>query len=107
MQTLPSLECDEWKSQCTLAHPNDLAGQNFCQGFTCGKKNASAGINAPGGSSSSASATSGGSTASATESGGAAATSSKSAAANVVLVGREYGTGFVLLGLTALFGLAL
>jgi hypothetical protein len=41
-QTLPSLECSEWKGQCTSAHPNDLAGQTFCQSFVCGSLIASA-----------------------------------------------------------------
>ncbi|KAF2433285.1 hypothetical protein EJ08DRAFT_731634 [Tothia fuscella] len=106
-QTLPSLQCDEWKGQCVQSHPNDLAGQTFCQSFTCGKKNATAlvGGSRGGSSSSSAAAASSGASSTATSSGGAASTSKS--AAMVLRVGREYGTGAVAVGLLAIFGLAL
>merc|ERR1711977_746499 len=71
-QTLPSLQCDEWRAQCTAARPNGLAGQTFCQSFICGTRNATEFFQSSGGSS----ATSG----SATES-GASSTASESAAA--------------------------
>jgi hypothetical protein len=97
-QTLPSLECDEWKAQCTAAHPNDLSGQNFCQSFVCGKKNATSQA-ASASSSASSAAGSGGS--SATSGGSAAATSSKAAAGTMVRV--EYGAGMLGLAFLALF----
>ncbi|KAE9971342.1 hypothetical protein BLS_004478 [Venturia inaequalis] len=106
-QTLPSLECDNWKGQCTAAHPNDLAGQTFCQSFVCGTKNATAL-----GSTSSASASSSHATASATSSGSGTATSStaastSSAAAAALKVAQEFGAAGFAFGLFALFGLAL
>ncbi|KAF2669668.1 hypothetical protein BT63DRAFT_425348 [Microthyrium microscopicum] len=110
-QTLPSLECDAWKSQCVASHPNDLAGQNFCLSFVCGSKNASAvgagaGTNPAGGSSSSpSSSASGSSTASSTSS--APSSSSSKSAATILAAGREYGLAAVVVGLTSLFAFAL
>jgi len=111
MQTLPSLECDEWKTQCTAAHPNDLAGQTFCQSFTCGMKNGSA-LAAAASSAASASSGSGAASTGSATSGGASSTSSSaattsSAAAAALRVAKTYGTGAVAAGLFALFGLAL
>jgi len=103
-QTLPSLECDNWKGQCVNASANNLAGQNFCLSFICGSKNASA-SSAPG-------TTTGAGGASATTSGSASGTSqtatttSKGAAA-VIRAGQDYGTGALLLGVFAMFGFAL
>jgi len=108
-QTLPSLECDNWKGQCTAAHPNDLAGQTFCQSFVCGSKNATALVSSS--SSSSASSGTASSTATATGSGTAtgtaASTTSSKAAAAAVKVAKEFGTAGVAFGLFAVFGLAL
>ncbi|QDS67613.1 hypothetical protein FKW77_004150 [Venturia effusa] len=106
-QTLPSLECDNWKGQCTAAHPNDLAGQTFCQSFTCGTRNASASS-----SSSTASASSSQTTASPTSSGSGtstspAAASTSSAAAAAIKVAQEFGAAGFAFGLFAIFGLAL
>ncbi|TID27501.1 hypothetical protein E2P81_ATG00257 [Venturia nashicola] len=106
-QTLPSLECDNWKGQCTAAHPNDLAGQTFCQSFTCGQKNASAT-----GSKASASASSAKSTATPTSGGAGTATNSapastSSAAAAALKVAQEFGAAGFAFGLFAVFGLAL
>jgi len=96
--------------QCTAAHPNDLAGQTFCQSFVCGSLNASA-VGA--GASSSASAAGGSSTASSTASStsgsATAATSSKAAApaGPVYYAGREIGTVVIITVLAAVFGFAL
>merc|ERR1711977_664828 len=88
-QTLPSLQCDEWRAQCTAARPNDLAGQTFCQ--------SSGGSSSSGGASGGSSATSG----SATESGASstasesAAAATSSAAAVALKVAGEYGVAVV------------
>jgi len=108
-ETLPSLECESWVGQCTAAHPNDLAGQTFCQSFVCGSLNASA-VGA--GASSSSSAVGGSSTASNTASstsGSATAATSKAAApaGPVYYGGREIGTVFIITVLAAVFGFAL
>ena len=108
-QTLDSLKCDDWRAQCTTAHPNDLAGQTFCQSFICGTKNATAEfVNNGGSASSSASAavsSATGSVASAASSAAASATSA--AAATAIKMGKEYGTAAMGVGMLALFGLAL
>jgi len=105
-QTLPSLECDEWKRQCVAAAPDNLVGQNFCLKFTCGLKNASsvgAGATASGSTPGGASQTSSGGASS--TSGGAAASSS--GAAVMLRAGQDFGTGALLLGIFAIFGFAL
>jgi len=97
-QTLPSLECDEWKSECVNASTN-LATNNFCLSFVCGNKTADAGIT-PTSSSSVSPSNAPTSTAS------PAATASHSAAM-ALRAGRDYGTGMLALGLVSLFALLL
>jgi len=95
--------CDEWKRQCIQAHPNDLAGQNFCLSFTCGSRNATAvgaGAGSTGGSPASGSASRSASTST-------PSASSTPNAASMLAVGREYGTGVVLLTLSGFFAFAL
>jgi len=107
-QTLPSLECDEWKGQCVNAHPNNLAGQTFCLSFTCGDKNASnsgLGPSSGGGAGGSAATSTAASSSSSTSA--TSTSSSSAAAATMIQLGREYGTGAMLVGVMAIFGLAL
>merc|ERR1711981_199331 len=92
-QTLPSLQCDEWRAQCTAARPNDLAGQTFCQSFICGTRNATEFFQSSGGASSTASES--------------AAAATSSAAAVALKVAGEYGVAVVGLGMAAVFGFAL
>ncbi|KAF1984544.1 hypothetical protein K402DRAFT_413778 [Aulographum hederae CBS 113979] len=109
-QTLPSLECLEWKRQCISSHPNDLPGQNYCLSFQCGDRNATALASASssassGGSSSTASPTSSPTgEASPTDSPAPAETSN---AAVALSMAQQYGTGMIAAGFFALFGLAL
>jgi len=104
-QTLPSLECDEWVSQCVNHNPDNPVGQSFCHGFICGHQ--------LGSSDSAASTTAATSAASASGTGKPSGTSSSSptstsnAAAAVIKFGRDYGTGALLAGVFAIFGLAL
>ncbi|KAF2405432.1 hypothetical protein EJ06DRAFT_502645 [Trichodelitschia bisporula] len=105
-QTLPSLECDNWVAQCTAAHPNDLAGQTFCQSFLCGRKNATAGIKGPSGTSSASASGSSATGSSSGTSSPSASASAKSAAA-VMRVGKEWGVVGVCVLLGGLFGVAL
>lgn len=109
-QTAPFFICEQWKANCVDNHPNDLNGITACNSVVCGMKNASS-VEAAAQSSSSASASmtatrsaSGSGTASPTKSGSAASTSSGSAA---MVVAQNYGTGIVVTGLLAIFGLAL
>jgi len=110
-QTLPSLECDAWKGQCVNNSANNLAGQTFCLSFLCGSKNAGAvgagasAIQGGGQASSTSSGSSGGATS--TSSSGSTPSASKSAAEAAVILGREYGTGALLVSVMALFGFAL
>jgi len=124
--TLPFFICQQWKGDCTAAHPNDLAGQTACQSVVCGMANASEAQVSMSSSSSMASstqassatgsATSGGGAAGAATTGGssatgsstasaAAASSSKSAA--VANIAKDYGFGLLAAGMLAAFGLAL
>jgi hypothetical protein len=107
-QTLPSLECDAWKTQCVAAHPNDLNGQNFCLSFVCGSKNASA-VGAGAMTTSSAASTTATGGSSSTGAQNVATPSNTGAAAHLAAlkVGREVGTAGVAVGVLALFGLAL
>lgn len=97
-QTLPSLECDEWKSECIKASTS-LATNDFCLSFVCGNQTAVTPT-----SSGSASAENTSSTATAT--GGPEATASHSAAM-ALRAGRDYGTGALAFGLVSLFALLL
>jgi len=104
-QTLPSLECDEWKKQCVAQAADNLAGQNFCLQFKCGSQNATqVGAGASTGASS-PSSTSGGNTASSTS--GTTSSTSSGAAVAIAKVGRDYGSGALLVGVLAVFGFAL
>jgi hypothetical protein len=111
-QTLPALECDEWKTQCIHSHPDDQEGQSFCSSFICGQTNATmyaANLTANASASASASASAAmttGAAASSTVESSPSSTASQAAAA-VLRVGKEYGTGALGVGLLALFGLAL
>lgn len=113
-QTVPSLMCDEWKAQCTASRPDDLDGQEFCQSFQCGERNASAYGSSSSASTTTASETSSetGSSSSSTSGGGESApstseTSEPTGAAAALGVGKQYGTGVVGALLFGLFGLAL
>lgn len=124
--TMPSYICQRWVADCTAAHPNDLEGQTACQSVQCGMRNASSLTSASSGGSSSASASSamasstgsssggsGGSGSPGSSSGGSSASQSASGAASsstdnaAVAVGTTYGTGILMGGLLAVFGLAL
>jgi len=102
-QTLPSLECDQWKAACVNNSANDLAGQNFCLSFNCGSKNASAGM----GSSSPGHFSTTGSPSPSQTGGSSSPSPSTSHAAAALAAASEYGNGFVAAGLIALFGFAL
>ncbi|TKA51071.1 hypothetical protein B0A49_12282 [Cryomyces minteri] len=122
-QTLPSLECEQYKVQCVAAHPNDLNGQTACLAITCGQRNATSGASASSSaSSSSATATSSGaasssgsagSSATSAAAGGAssatsaAAASSTAKSAAVLNAAMNYGTLALAGGMLALFGFAL
>jgi len=104
-QTLPSLECDEWVKQCVAQAPDNKVGQDFCHSFKCGSQNASqVGAGASSGASS-PSSTSGGNTASSTS--GTTGSTSSGAAVALTKVGRDYGSGALLVGVLAVFGFAL
>ena len=102
-QTLPSLECDEWKKECVAASTS-LATYNFFLSFVCGNRTAEA--TASSSSTPSGSATTAQNTATATSTGGPGATSSHSAAM-ALRAGRDYGTGALAFGLVSLFALLL
>lgn len=128
--TIPAYVCGRWREYCTADHPNDLEGQTACQSVTCGDRNASAGASGSsssgGGSSASSSASSPSSTASSSSGGGSGSSSggdssesgspsgsASGAAASqtgdnaAVAVGMNYGTGLLMGGMFAVFGLAL
>jgi len=104
-QTLPSLECDNWVGQCVNASPNNAVGQAFCHSFACGSMNASAGQSSGAGAGPSTTGSAASSGPSATSS--SATSSSSKAAATAIALGREYGTGAMLVGMAAIFGFAL
>jgi len=99
-QTLPSLECDEWKKECIAASTN-LATNNFCLSFVCGNKTADAGM-----TSTTPSSTAGASNGPATATSTPEPTAAHSAAM-ALRAGRDYGTGLLALGLVSLFALFL
>ncbi|GAB7349553.1 hypothetical protein MBLNU459_g0251t2 [Dothideomycetes sp. NU459] len=116
-QTLPFYVCEQWRTDCTADHPNDLDGQTACQSLVCGSKNASESSTSSSSSSAAASTTSsaasssatGGSpstTSAASATSATAAATSKSAAMAMNLA-QSYGTGVLGAGLLALFGLVL
>lgn len=118
--TLPFYICSRWRDDCTAAHPNDLSGQTACQSVTCGTKNATAGASSttPSGSESDSSASaSASSSASATASSSSGSESSASASSDAAqssetgnaaaAIGMNYGTGILMGGMLAVFGLAL
>ena len=120
--TLPFYVCQQWITDCTAAHPNDLSGQAACQSVTCGTQNASQASTTSSGSSSETSSSSSSETSdsssddsdsssstdsepSASASGDAAEASESGNAA--AAIGMNYGTGILMSGLLAVFGLAL
>jgi len=103
-QTLPSLECEEWVSQCVTAHPNDLPGLTFCRSFMCGSQNASS---AGAGATTTSSVASTAASTNSASSSVASASHTGAATKMLVNVGKEAGTGAIAVGLMALFGLAL
>lgn len=112
--TLPSYICERWIGYCTAAHPNDQSGQFACQSVTCGSRNASAQANSDNtDSSSSSGSASPSSTPSSTSGGGSSGSDSSSSSepsqsGNAAMtVGMNYGTGILMGGIFAVFGLAL
>jgi hypothetical protein len=116
-QTIPFYECQQWKTDCVAAHPNDLDGQTGCLSVTCGNLNASSGesstsssmastatASSTGSSAASSASATGSSTGSSTAS-SASATSSSAAVA--MSVAKNYGTGILAAAMLAVFGLAL
>jgi hypothetical protein len=99
-QTLPSLECDEWKKEC-IAASTSLATNTFCLSFVRGNNTAVTPMSTP---SSSAGAENPSSTATAT---GGPETSASHSAATALRAGRDYGTGALAFGLVSLFALLL
>jgi hypothetical protein len=100
-QTLPSLECDEWKKEC-IAASTSLATNTFCLSFVCGNKTADAGLTP---SSTTPSSTAGASNGPATATSTPEATAHSAAMA--LRAGRDYGTGLLAFGLVSLFALFL
>jgi hypothetical protein len=100
-QTLPSLECDEWKKEC-IAASTSLATNTFCLSFVCGNKTAVTPMSST--PSSSAGGENPSSTATAT---GGPETSASHSAATALRAGRDYGTGALAFGLVSLFALLL
>jgi len=105
-QTLPSLECDEWKRQCIAAHPNDLSGQNFCLSFNCGSRNATK-EGAGAGSTPGSSPTSGSSSTPSSSTTSSPSSSATSNAAALLKAGHDFGTAGILLSFLGLFAYAL
>ncbi|KAM3414950.1 hypothetical protein BST61_g10090 [Cercospora zeina] len=110
-QTLPFFICEQWKTNCVLNHPDDRDGQAACESVTCGTKNAT---EAEGGDSSSTASESPTSTASSTAETGASQTTGTESSATpsqsegaAIHLAQNYGTGILVTGLLAVFGLAM
>ena len=116
MDTMPYYICTRWRDDCTAAHPDDLAGQADCQSVICGQRNASSQANVAGGSASASGSAAPSATASSSgssESSETSATASSDSAASsetgntAAAIGMNYGTGILMGGMLAVFGLAL
>ena len=108
--TMPFYICEEWRSQCTAAHPDDLEGQMECQSVICGSKNASALASSSDDEDedededSSSSTSSDSSTATSSSD---AETASETGAAIALSLAHNYGTATLVVALMATFGLVL
>ncbi|PPJ51662.1 hypothetical protein CBER1_08761 [Cercospora berteroae] len=111
-QTLPFFVCEQWRTNCVLNHPDDRDGQAACESVTCGAQNAT---EAEGGDSSSAStsATPTSTSTDTAETGASETTGTDSSAtpsasdSAAMHLAQNYGTGILVTGLLAVFGLAM
>ncbi|WPH01141.1 Hypothetical protein R9X50_00397600 [Acrodontium crateriforme] len=110
--TIPSLECNAWFSQCIAENTQDLAAQDQCKLVHCGTKAPNPDTSSTSDSSSATSTasgtgTTGSSTTSTAASGSGTAAASSTHGSDATVIGSQYGTGILASAFLALFGLAL